>query len=230
MYLCHTMIQENLQRIVATIPSGVTLLAVSKTKPESDIMEAYNFGIRDFGENKAQEMTKKYEALPKDIRWHMIGHLQTNKVKYIAPYVSLIHSVDSFKLLQDINKEAAKYQRVIRCLLQFHIASEETKFGFAQEEVEEILNSEAYKSLQNVKISGVMGMATNTDDVNLVRQEFRHLKTMFNAIQAKYFAGDADFNTISMGMSDDYQIAIEEGSTIVRIGSSIFGARDYSKI
>ena len=224
------MIQENLQRIIATIPSGVTLLAVSKTKPESDIMEAYNLGVRDFGENKVQEMTQKFEALPKDIRWHMIGHLQTNKVKYIAPYVSLVHSVDSFKLLQEINKEAAKQQRVIHCLLQLHIASEETKFGFQQNEVEAILNSGDYASLQNIKISGVMGIATNTDDVDTIRQEFRHLKTIFTALQTKYFLADADFNTISMGMSDDYQIAIEEGSTIVRIGSSIFGERDYSKI
>src|SRR5574344_2136998 len=230
MYLCSTMIQENLQRIVATIPTGVTLLAVSKTKPESDIMEAYNFGIRDFGENKAQEMTQKYEALPKDIRWHMIGHLQTNKVKYIVPYVSLIHSVDSYKLLEDINKEAGKHQRVIRCLLQFHIASEDTKFGFLQTEAEAILNSDAYKSLKNIKISGVMGMATNTDDVNKIRQEFRQLKAIFCELQTKYFSNDANFNIISMGMSEDYQIAIEEGSTIVRIGSSIFGARDYSNI
>ena len=224
------MIQENLQRIVATIPSGVTLLAVSKTKSESDIMEAYNFGIRDFGENKAQEMTQKYQALPKDIRWHMIGHLQTNKVKYIVPYVSLIHSVDSYKLLEDINKEAGKHQREIRCLLQFHIASEDTKFGFLQTEAEAILNSDAYKSLKNIKISGVMGMATNTDDVNKIRQEFRQLKAIFCELQTKYFSNDANFNIISMGMSEDYQIAIEEGSTIVRIGSSIFGARDYSKL
>ena len=224
------MIQENLQRIVATIPSGVTLLAVSKTKPESDIMEAYNLGIRDFGENKAQEMTQKHEVLPKDIRWHMIGHLQTNKVKYIAPYVSLIHSVDSYKLLEDINKEAEKQLREIRCLLQFHIASEDTKYGFLQTEAEAILNSDAYKSLENIKICGVMGMATNTDDVNKIRQEFRHLKAIFTELQTKYFPDDANFNTISMGMSDDYRIAIEEGSTIVRIGSSIFGARDYSNI
>ncbi len=230
MYICSTMIQENLQRIVATIPSGVTLLAVSKTKSESDIMEAYNFGIRDFGENKAQEMTQKYQALPKDIRWHMIGHLQTNKVKYIVPYVSLIHSVDSYKLLEDINKEAGKHQREIRCLLQFHIASEDTKFGFLQTEAEAILNSDAYKSLKNIKISGVMGMATNTDDVNKIRQEFRQLKAIFCELQTKYFSNDANFNIISMGMSEDYQIAIEEGSTIVRIGSSIFGARDYSNI
>ncbi len=223
------MIQENLKRIMATIPAGVTLLAVSKTKPESDIVEAYEYGVRDFGENKVQEMTRKYEALPKDIRWHLIGHLQTNKVKYIAPFVHLVHSVDSLKLLAEIDKEAKKCNRVISCLLQFHTASEETKFGLLKEEAVQILESESYKQMQNVKICGVMGMATNTDDTNLIRQEFKNLKSIFDYLKSNYFAESQCFETISMGMSEDYQIAIEEGSTIVRVGSSIFGERDYSK-
>lgn len=224
------MIQENLKRIVATIPEGVTLLAVSKTKPESDILEAYEFGIRDFGENKVQEMTRKYEALPKDIRWHLIGHLQTNKVKYIAPYVHLVHSVDSLRLLEEINKEAKKCNRVISCLLQFHTASEETKFGLLQEEAVQILESESYKQMENVRICGVMGMATNTDDTDLIHREFKTLKSIFDFLKTNYFSDSQCFGTISMGMSEDYKIAIEEGSTIVRIGSSIFGERDYSKL
>lgn len=223
------MIQENLKRITATIPDGVTLLAVSKTKPCSDIMEAYEFGIRDFGENKVQEMTSKYEALPKDIRWHLIGHLQTNKVKYIAPFVHLVHSVDSLKLLAEINKEAVKCNRVISCLLQFHVASEETKFGLLYEEAVQLLESDLYKQMHNVNICGVMGMATNTDDASQVRREFACLKQIFDDLKQSYFSGSSDFKTISMGMSDDYLIAIEEGSTIVRVGSSIFGERDYSK-
>lgn len=223
------MIQENLKRIMATIPEGVTLLAVSKTKPECDIMEAYEFGVRDFGENKVQEMTRKHEALPKDIRWHLIGHLQTNKVKYIASYVHLVHSVDSLKLLQEINKEAQKCNRVISCLLQFHTASEETKFGLLQDEAVQILESESYKQMQNVQICGVMGMATNTDSADLIHQEFKHLKSIFDFLKTNYFSDNQNFKTISMGMSQDYPIAIEEGSTIVRVGSSIFGERDYSK-
>ena len=222
------MIQENLQKILATIPDGVTLLAVSKTKPESDILEAYNYGIRNFGENKVQEMVGKHENLPKDIKWHLIGHLQTNKVKYMASFVSLIHSVDSLNLLETINKEAAKVNRVIPCLLQFHIATEETKFGLSEDEAYALLNSDSYKSMKNVEICGVMGMATNTENMDLVRSEFKHLKSIFDNLHEKYFANSSTFNTISMGMSHDYQIAIEECSTIVRIGSSIFGERNYN--
>ena len=222
------MIQENLKKILATIPDGVTLLAVSKTKPESDILEAYNYGIRNFGENKVQEMVGKHENLPKDIKWHLIGHLQTNKVKYMASFVSLIHSVDSLNLLETINKEATKVNRVIPCLLQFHIATEETKFGLSEDEAYALLNSDSYKSMKNVEICGVMGMATNTENMDLVRSEFKHLKSIFDNLHEKYFANSSTFNTISMGMSHDYQIAIEEGSTIVRIGSSIFGERNYN--
>lgn len=222
------MIQENLQKILANIPEGVTLLAVSKTKPESDILEAYNYGIRNFGENKVQEMVGKYENLPKDIKWHLIGHLQTNKVKYMASFVSLIHSVDSLNLLETINKEAVKVNRVIPCLLQFHIASEETKFGLSEDEAYALLESDSYKSMKNVEICGVMGMATNTENMDVVRSEFKHLKQIFDNLHEKYFADSTTFKTISMGMSHDYQIAIEEGSTIVRIGSSIFGERNYN--
>lgn len=222
------MIQENLQKILANIPEGVTLLAVSKTKPESDILEAYNYGIRNFGENKVQEMVGKYENLPKDIKWHLIGHLQTNKVKYMASFVSLIHSVDSLNLLETINKEAVKVNRVIPCLLQFHIASEETKFGLSEDEAYALLESDSYKAMKNVEICGVMGMATNTENMDVVRSEFKHLKQIFDNLHEKYFADSTSFKTISMGMSHDYQIAIEEGSTIVRIGSSIFGERNYN--
>jgi len=222
------MVQENLQKILANIPEGVTLLAVSKTKPESDILEAYNYGIRNFGENKVQEMVGKHENLPKDIKWHMIGHLQTNKVKYMASFVSLIHSVDSLNLLETINKEAAKVNRVIPCLLQFHIASEETKFGLSEDEAYALLDSDSFKAMKNVEISGVMGMATNTDNMEVVRSEFRHLKQIFDKLHEKYFADSSSFKTISMGMSHDYPIAIEEGSTIVRIGSLIFGERNYN--
>lgn len=223
------MIQENIQRIRQTVPSDVLLLAVSKTKPESDIMQAYEIGCRDFGENKVQEMVRKYEQLPKDIRWHLIGHLQTNKVKYIASFVSLIHSVDSFNLLETIDKEARKVGRVIPCLLQFHIATEETKFGLTLDEARQFLDTDAFKTLEHVSIHGVMGMASFTDNKDQVRQEFHHLKSIFDILHTDYFPNDT-FKELSMGMSEDYPIAIEEGSTIVRVGSSIFGARDYSKI
>lgn len=223
------MIQENIQRIRQIVPSDVLLLAVSKTKPESDIMQAYEIGCRDFGENKVQEMVRKYEQLPKDIRWHLIGHLQTNKVKYIASFVSLIHSVDSFNLLETINKEARKVGRVIPCLLQFHIATEETKFGLTLDEARQFLDTDAFKTLEHVSIHGVMGMASFTDNKDQVRQEFHHLKSIFDILHTDYFPNDT-FKELSMGMSEDYPIAIEEGSTIVRVGSSIFGARDYSKI
>lgn len=206
----------------------MTLIAVSKTKPVEMIEEAYAAGQRVFGENKVQEMVDKYEQLPKDINWHMIGHLQTNKVKYIAPFVALIHGVESLKLLETINKEANKVGRVIPCLLQFHIAQEETKFGLTLEEAREILESEAYRRMQNVRIAGVMGMATNTDNEEQIRAEFRHLKEIFDTLKREYFPGNADFKELSMGMSGDYPIAVQEGSTMVRVGSAIFGARQYN--
>jgi len=205
----------------------VRLIAVSKTKPSSDIMEAYNDGQRIFGENKVQELTGKYESLPKDIEWHMIGHLQTNKVKQIAPFVSMIHSVDSIKLLKIINKEAKKNNRVIKCLFQFFIADETTKFGMNKEEAEAILSSDEFAEMKNVNISGVMGVATNTPDKDQIRMEFHNLKQIFDCLKSKYFSESYDFCEISMGMSHDYQIAQEEGSTLVRVGSLIFGNRIY---
>lgn len=221
-------VTDNLKHIAGELPSGVTLIAVSKTKPVEMIEEAYAAGQRVFGENKVQEMVDKYEQLPKDINWHMIGHLQTNKVKYIAPFVALIHGVESLKLLETINKEANKVGRVIPCLLQFHIAQEETKFGLTLEEAREILGSEAYCGMQNVRIAGVMGMATNTDNEEQIRAEFRHLKEIFDTLKREYFPGNADFKELSMGMSGDYPIAVQEGSTMVRVGSAIFGARQYN--
>lgn len=221
-------VTDNLKHIAGELPSGVTLIAVSKTKPVEMIEEAYAAGQRVFGENKVQEMVDKYEQLPKDINWHMIGHLQTNKVKYIAPFVALIHGVESLKLLETINKEANKVGRVIPCLLQFHIAQEETKFGLTLEEAREILGSEAYRGMQNVRIAGVMGMATNTDNEEQIRAEFRHLKEIFDTLKREYFPGNADFKELSMGMSGDYPIAVQEGSTMVRVGSAIFGARQYN--
>lgn len=221
-------ITKNLSIIRATITDHTRLIAVSKTKPVSAVQEAYDAGQRLFGENHAQEMRDKHEVLPKDIEWHMIGHLQTNKVKYIAPFVSLIHSIDSEELLRVVNKEAAKHQRVIDCLLQFHIAEEETKFGLTEEEAQALLECDNYKSFKNIIIVGVMGMATNTPNKDQVRKEFRHLKQIFDHLKAKYFANADSFKEISMGMSHDYQIAMEEGSTLVRVGQGIFGARDYS--
>lgn len=218
-------IAKNLQQIKSTIPKHVALVAVSKTKPNEDILEAYSTGHRIFGENKVQELTTKHDSLPKDIEWHMIGHLQRNKVKYIAPFVHLIHGVDSFKLLKEINKRAAQNNRTINCLLQIHIAQEQTKFGFSEDEVIELLNSDEYKQLKNIKVIGLMGMATFTDNQNQVRSEFKSLKTLFSALLTQH----PTLNTLSMGMSGDYQIAIEEGSTMVRVGSSIFGKRNYQK-
>ena len=220
-------IAENIDQIKSKLPASVQLVAVSKTKPAEFIREAYNQGQRAFGENKVQEMVGKYEELPKDIQWHFIGHLQTNKVKYIAPFVHLIHGVDSFKLLKSIDAEAKKIDRVIPCLLQFHIAEEDTKFGFSTDEALEMLNSEEFKSLKHVNISGVMGMATFTNDDNQVRKEFAFLKTILAKLKSEYFAEAPDFKEISMGMSGDYRIAVEEGSTMVRIGSTIFGERQY---
>lgn len=222
------MIKENLNKVRATVPNDVTLIAVSKTKPVTDLQEAYDARQRIFGENKALEMRDKHQELPKDIQWHFIGHLQTNKIKYIAPFVSLIHSIDSISLLEAVNKEAVKNNRVIDCLLQFHIAKEETKFGLDIEEAEEILKSDSYKNLNNINIIGVMGMATFTDDVNQIRNEFKSLKNTFNILKERYFQDKESFKEISMGMSDDYPIAIEEGATMVRVGSKIFGARNYS--
>jgi PLP dependent protein len=220
-------ISENLIKIKNTLPAGVKLAAVSKTHTVDEIMEAYSTGHRCFAENKAQELSTKFPQLPGDIEWHFIGHMQTNKVKYIAPFVSMIHSVDSLKLLQIINKEAAKNKRVISCLLQFHIAEEDTKFGLSLEEAEELLTSESYTALKNIQIAGVMGMATYTENQKQVRREFSHLKSVFDTLKEKFFNNESAFCEISMGMSDDYQIAIEEGSTLVRIGSSIFGSRVY---
>ncbi len=219
------MISERLHEILHSLPEHVTLVAVSKTKPASAILEAYNAGQRHFGENKVQEMMDKYPQLPKDIHWHLIGHLQSNKVKYIAPFVSLIHSVDSMKLLQEINKQALKHNRVIDCLLQFHIATEETKFGLDMEEATALLDSEEFRNLHNVRIIGVMGMASFTEDEQQLRKEFGELKTIFDKLKNTWFAQENSFSVTSMGMSGDYRIAIEEGSTMVRIGSSIFSSR-----
>lgn len=215
-------IQENLKVIQSTIPEHVTLVAVSKTKPVEDLQEAYDAGIRDFGENKIQEMCDKYEVLPKDIRWHMIGHVQTNKVKYMAPFVYLIHGVDSLKLLKEINKQAEKNNRVIDVLLQQFIADEETKFGLDEEEIRQIMTEEI-QNLPNIRVVGLMGMATFTEDENQVRNEFKTLKSNFDLLQKNH----SDVSILSMGMSGDYEMAIEEGSTMVRIGSSIFGNRNY---
>ena len=220
-------VTENLRKIKLILPGYVKLVAVSKTKPNDAIMEAYRAGQRVFGENKVQELVSKYESLPKDIEWHLIGHLQTNKVKYIVPFVSLIHSVDSLKLLSAINKEGLKANRVISCLLQFHIASEETKFGLSLDEAKEMLGSREYRDMKFIKICGVMGMATFTSDENLIKSEFGNLKEIFAFLKDTYFINDPSFTEISMGMSDDFLIAVEQGSTMVRIGSTIFGERVY---
>lgn len=216
-------IQSNLNTIKATLPEHVTLVAVSKTKPVSDLMQAYEAGQRIFGENKIQEMTEKWEQMPKDIQWHMIGHVQSNKVKFMAPYVTLIHGVDSLKLLQEINKQALKNNRTIDCLLQIYIAEEESKFGLDENELNELLTSAEFKELKNIRILGLMGMATFTEDQNQIKKEFTHLKSIFDSIQKSQDI--KDFTIISMGMSGDYQLAIECGSTMVRIGSNIFGGR-----
>lgn len=219
-------ISKNLNTIKSQLPNHVTLVAVSKTKPVADLMEAYDAGQRIFGENKIQEMTDKWEIMPKDIEWHMIGHVQTNKVKYMAPYVSLIHGVDSLKLLQEINKQAAKNNRVIDCLLQVYIAEEESKFGLDEQELDEILNEIQHnkENYKNIKIVGLMGMATFTENQNQIEKEFKHLKTIFDKY-GKLNTENCQLNTLSMGMSGDYQLAISCGSTMVRIGSSIFGSR-----
>ena len=217
-------IKDNLLQIKSQLPENVTLVAVSKTKPVSDLIEAYNAGQRVFGENKIQEMTEKWEQMPKDIQWHMIGHVQTNKVKYMAEYVSLIHGVDSLKLLQEINKQAAKHNRVIDCLLQMYIAEEETKFGLDEKELEDILHFVQNEKLQNIKVVGLMGMATFTDNQTQIKKEFLNLKSTFDKINSLSIV-NYQLSIISMGMSGDYNLAIECGSTMVRIGSSIFGNR-----
>lgn len=217
------MIKENIVNFKKKIPENVTLVAVSKTKPISDLQEAYDAGQRVFGENKVQEMVEKYDALPKDIQWHMIGHLQSNKVKYMAHFVDLIHGVDSFKTLIEINKQAARHQRKINCLLQADIANEETKFGLPFDEIQTILTSEEFAKLENISIVGLMGMATFTEDKQQISNEFTSLKQLFVALKNTH----PSFEILSMGMSGDYEIAIKNGSNMIRVGSAIFGHRNY---
>jgi pyridoxal phosphate enzyme (YggS family) len=217
-------IQQNLFNIKSSLPEQITLVAVSKTKPISDLMEAYKAGQRIFGENKIQEMAEKWEAMPKDIQWHMIGHVQTNKVKFMAPFVHLVHGVDSLKLLEEINRQALKNNRIIDCLLQIHIAEEDTKFGLDQDELNALLASPAFQKMKNIRIVGLMGMATFTDEKNQIKKEFTYLKSIFDNLQPLNIE-QCRLNTLSMGMSGDYQLAIACGSTMVRIGSSIFGGR-----
>jgi pyridoxal phosphate enzyme (YggS family) len=218
-------IKDNLENINLKISSEVCLVAVSKTKPISDILEAYDCGQRVFGENKIQELVEKHKKLPKDIEWHMIGHIQRNKVKYMAPFISLIHSADSYRLIKEINKQGKINNRVINCLLQIKIASEESKFGFTENEATDFLNSDECVSFKNIKIVGLMGMATFTDDQRKIDQEFNKLKIFYKKVNRS----NSEINVLSMGMSDDYPIAIRNGSTMVRIGSSIFGKRNYIK-
>jgi PLP dependent protein len=219
-------IADNIKSLkTETTPIKVSLIAVSKTKPVEEVQEAYDAGQRLFGENMVQELLEKYEHLPKDIQWHLIGHLQSNKVKYIAPFISMIQSVDSLKLLQEINKHAEKNSRVIDCLLQVYIADEETKFGLGFDEVIELLRSEELTALKHIRIRGLMGIATNTENEKQIKDEFYELKTFFDGIKQSYFRKDTSFDTLSMGMSADYKIAIEQGSNMVRLGSTIFGKR-----
>ena len=231
------MLAENLKQVEDNIQTAcekcgrkreeVTLIAVSKTKPVDMLMDVYRAGARDFGENKVQELVDKIPQMPSDVRWHMIGHLQTNKIKYMAPYVSMIHGIDSYKLLAEVNKQAIKAERVIRCLLQIHIAQEETKFGFSFDECKEMLNAAEWKALANIQICGLMGMATNTDSKEQIEREFRSLNCFFHEVKKQYFANEPTFCELSMGMSHDYHLAIKEGSTLVRVGSKIFGERVY---
>ena len=220
-------IQANLKEVLSELPAGVRLVAVSKFHPNEALEEAYAAGQRIFGESHVQEMTQKYETLPKDIEWHFIGHLQTNKVKYIAPYIAMIHAVDSYKLLAEIDKQAAKCNRVIPCLLEIHIAEEESKYGFSFEACREMLETTPWKELTHVCISGVMGMATNTDDESQITNEFESLHRFFTELKATYFKDCDTFKEISMGMSHDYPLAVQAGSTMVRVGSKIFGDRVY---
>jgi pyridoxal phosphate enzyme (YggS family) len=218
-------IAENIHRIEAELGESTRLIAVTKTKPIEMLMEAYEAGFKRYGENKVQEMVEKYEAMPKDIEWHLIGHLQSNKVKYMAHFVAMIHSVDSLKLLQEINKQAAKHNRTIDCLLQIYIAQEETKFGLSEAEATELLNSEEVAAMQNIRIVGLMGMASNTDNQNQVRQEFKNLKYFFDQLNTQSPSRQITVAQLSMGMSGDYLFAAQEGSTLVRVGSAIFGNR-----
>lgn len=221
-------VAENLKQVLAGLPSGVRLVAVSKFHPNEAIEEAYSAGQRIFGESKVQEMTAKYEALPKDIEWHYIGHLQTNKIKYMVPYVAMIHGIDSYKLLVEVSKQAAKAGRTIKCLLQIHIAQEETKFGFSANECHEMLATGEWKKLVNIEICGLMGMASNTDNIEQIDREFCSLNRLFSELKSQWFYDSDAFCELSMGMSHDYQQAIVEGSTLVRIGSKIFGDRIYN--
>lgn len=218
---------DNLNQVKANLPDYVTLVAVSKTKPDEMILEAYDAGHRDFGENKVQDLAAKRERLPEEIRWHFIGHLQRNKVKYLSSFVHMIHGVDSLRLLEAINKEAEKHQRTIDCLLQLHIALEDTKFGLSEEELMELLNSEAFRQMKHIRIRGLMGMATYTENQEQIRNEFRGLKLIFEKLKATVFQETACFDQRSFGMSGDYLLAVEEGSTMVRVGSLIFGLRNY---
>jgi PLP dependent protein len=218
-------IGQKIAAIKNELPPNVTLVAVSKTKPNEAILEAYQSGQKQFGENKVQELVAKYEALPKDIEWHLIGHLQSNKVKYIAPFVALIHAVDSLKLLKEIDKQAEKNNRVIDCLLQFHIAKEDTKFGLDMNEANELLSSHEYQSIKNIRVVGVMGMATFTENTEQIAHEFTQLKSTFDGLKNTFFKDQQTFKEVSMGMSGDYKVAVQCGSTMVRIGSTIFGER-----
>lgn len=220
-------IAENITQVQNELPEGVRLVAVSKFHPNEAIEEAYRAGQRIFGESKVQEMTAKYESLPKDIEWHFIGHLQTNKIKYIVPYVALIHGIDSYKLLAEVNKLSAKANRVVDCLLQLHIAREETKFGFSFDECREMLASGEWKALRNIRICGLMGMATNTENAEQIKAEFCSLNSFFQEVKSKWFADSESFKELSMGMSHDYREAIAAGSTLIRVGSKIFGERIY---
>lgn len=219
-------VQSNIKEVKKYLPANVQLVCVSKFHPVESIMEAYTAGERIFGESKVQEMCEKYESLPKDIEWHFIGHLQTNKIKYIVPFVSLVHGVDSFRLLAEIDKQAGKINRKIHCLLQVHIAREETKFGFSGDELIELMKGGECQKLQHISIRGLMGMATYTDIQEQVKSEFRQLKSLFDVIKKDYFNKNESFNILSMGMSDDYRIAVDEGSTMIRVGSRIFGQRN----
>lgn len=220
-------IRENIEQVLSDLPQGVRLVAVSKFHPVEALKEAYDAGQRIFGENKVQEMGAKQEVLPKDIEWHFIGHLQTNKIKYIVPYVSLIHGIDSYKLLNEVNKAAGQNGRVIDCLLQLHIAQEETKFGFSFEECRQMLTDGEWKNLTNIRICGLMGMASNTEDEEQIKREFRSLKSFFDEMAHTHFADKPEFRELSMGMSHDYRMAVTEGSTLIRVGSKIFGERIY---
>lgn len=224
-----TNIAGNIISLKKQLPSSVKLVAVSKTRPAGDILEAYNTGQRCFGENRVHELVSKVSILPQDIEWHMIGHLQSNKVKSVVPFISMIQSVDSFKILKSINTEAAKIKKIVDCLLQIHIAMEETKYGFNMDELNEMMNSEGFLVLKNIRVCGVMGMATFTSDVRQVRKEFSNLRECFYVLKNRYFRSIIEFREISMGMSGDYAEALDEGSTIIRIGSLIFGERIVNK-